>query len=64
MNMHIQLTLGITYSWDNLRLSFLAPVGDFLVDLLSEFWFDFSGVSCEQGKESLRPTIDDIDFME
>jgi len=51
-------------TWDDLCTSFFPPLGDFLVDLLSDLRFDFSNISCEQGHESLRPRVDDIDFVE
>lgn len=51
-------------TWDNLCASLFSPLGDFLVDLLSDFGLDFSNISCEQGHESLRPRVDDIDFVE
>lgn len=50
-------------TWHDLRTSLLSPLGNFLIDLLPNFWLDFSNISCEQGHESLRPRIDDINLV-
>ena len=50
-------------TWHDLSSSFLSPLGNFLVDLLSDFWFDLTNVSSEKSHKSLSSRIDDIDLV-
>lgn len=45
-------------------LAFFAPLCNFGINLVSHLGLDFTGVSREQCQKPLRPTIDDIDFMQ
>jgi hypothetical protein len=48
----------------DLGATLLSPLGDLLVDLLSNLWLDLTNVSCEQGLEALGSGVDDINLME
>lgn len=50
--------------WHNLRFPLLFPFANFGVDLVTDFAADFSRVSGEEGEESLRSGVDDVDFVE
>jgi len=52
-----------TYTRNNLCFAFFSPLGDFGVDLVSQFWFDFTSVASEEGQESLCPAIDHVYFV-
>lgn len=47
----------------NFSTSLFSPLGNFLINLLTDFWLDFSNISRKQSLESLRSRIDDIDLM-
>jgi hypothetical protein len=51
------------YTWNDLSSSFFSPLSDFLVNLLSDLWLDFSNISSEKGQESLGSTVNNIDFV-
>lgn len=50
-------------TWDNLCLTFLPPLWDLCVDLISDFWFYLSCLPRKEDLESLCTGVDDIDFM-
>jgi hypothetical protein len=50
-------------SWHNLSSTFLSPFSNFLINLLSNLWLNFSNVSCKESQKSLSSGVDDIDFM-
>ena len=52
-----------THSWDDLRLSFLSPLGHLRIDLVAELRLDLTRVPGEQSKETLCPAVDDIDLV-
>jgi hypothetical protein len=47
----------------NFSTSLFSPLGNFLINLLTDFWLNFSNISRKQSLESLRSRIDDIDLM-
>ena len=57
------MSKAYTHSWDDLRLSFLSPLGHLRIDLVAELRLDLTRVPGEQSKETLCPAIDDIDLM-
>ena len=40
-------------TWDELGATLLSPLGNFLINLLTDLRLDFTNVSCEQTHESL-----------
>jgi len=51
-------------SWNYLSSAFFTPLSYFLIDLLSNFWLDFSNITCKKSQETLGSAIDNIYFME
>lgn len=49
---------------DNICLAFFSPIGHFLVNLVSYFLFDFTGVTSKQSQKSLASRINNINFVE
>lgn len=47
----------------DLSTAFLTPLGNLLVDLFAHFWLDLTNVSGEQGHETLRSRVNDINFV-
>ena len=52
-----------THAWDDLRLSFLSPLGHLRIVLVAELRLDFTRVPGKQSKETLCPAVDDIDLV-
>lgn len=48
---------------NDVGFAFLAPVGDFLINLISNFLFDLSGVAGKQGQETLTSRIYHVNFV-
>jgi hypothetical protein len=40
-------------TWNDFSSAFFSPFGYFLVDLFSDFWFDFTNVSGKKSHETL-----------
>jgi len=53
-----------THTRYDFSLAFFTPLGNFCVNLVAEFWFDFAGITGEEGKKSLRSAVDNIDLMQ
>ena len=49
---------------NNFCSSFFSPLGNLLIDLFSDLWFDFADVSGKQSHKSLSSWVDDIDFVQ
>lgn len=49
---------------NNFCSSFLSPLGNLLINLLSDLWFDFSNVTGKQRHETLSSWVDDINFVQ
>ncbi len=52
------------YPRNNLCFPFFLPFPDFVVDLISQLWFDFTRVSSEQSKETLCSAVNHIDLVQ
>jgi len=50
-------------TWHDFCSSFLTPLGNLLVNLLSDLGLDFTNVSSEEGHESLSSRVDDVNFV-
>ena len=57
------MSKAYTHSWDDLRLSFLSPLGHLRIDLVAELRLNFTRVPGKQSKETLCPAVDDIDLV-
>lgn len=51
-------------SGDNFCFSFFSPFGNFLIDLISNFLFNFPSVSRKKGQKSLGSGIYNVDFVQ
>mmetsp|Transcript_13014 Transcript_13014/g.50886 ORF Transcript_13014/g.50886 Transcript_13014/m.50886 type:complete len:477 (-) Transcript_13014:125-1555(-) len=49
---------------DDVRLTFLPPLGDFRVNLLANLRADLAGVAREERQETLRPAVDHVDLVQ
>ena len=49
---------------DDFRFALLSPFGDFAVDLLTHFGFDFARIAAEKRQKSLRSTVYYVDFVQ
>mmetsp|Transcript_3864 Transcript_3864/g.17004 ORF Transcript_3864/g.17004 Transcript_3864/m.17004 type:complete len:483 (-) Transcript_3864:42-1490(-) len=49
---------------DDVRLTFLPPLGDFHVNLLANLRADLAGVAREERQETLRPAVDHVDLVQ
>lgn len=45
---------------DDLSFSFLPPLGDLCINLISQFWLDLASIPREKGQEPLRTTVDNV----
>ena len=52
------------YSRHDFSAAFFSPFSNFLVDLLTNFWFNLTNVTCEKSHEALTAGVDNIDFVE
>ena len=50
-------------TWHDLSSSLFSPLGNFLIDLLSDLWLDLSNISSEQGHKTLGSRVDNINLV-
>jgi len=51
------------YTWDDFSSTLFTPLCNFLIDLLSNFRFNFTNISCKKCHEALGSRIYDVDFV-
>lgn len=52
------------YTGYNLSSAFFAPLGNLLVDLLTDFRFNFTDIASKKSHEALSPGVDNVYFVE
>jgi hypothetical protein len=48
---------------NNLSASLFAPFGNLLIDVLSNFRFDFTNVTSKKSQKSLGSAVNNVNFM-
>lgn len=51
-------------TWDDLGTSLFTPLGNLLIDLLTNLWLDLTDVTSKESHEALLSGVDDINFVE
>jgi len=51
------------HTWHDLCTAFLSPLGNLLIDLLSDLWLDFTNITGKECHETLRTRVDDINLV-
>jgi hypothetical protein len=59
---HVDL-IDEEYTRNNFSSSFFSPFSNLLINLFSNFWFDFTDITCKKSKETLSSAINNINFM-
>jgi len=50
-------------TWNDLSSAFFSPFSNFLINLFSDFWFNFTDITSEKSHETLSSGVDNINFV-
>jgi hypothetical protein len=56
--------MNLSYTRDDLRLTFFSPFSNLCVDLVSELGFDLACITGEESEKTLCATVDNIYLMQ